>query len=51
MRRAGENSAHRQHDFYDVNIDVEVEDARHATMIIAALRANPYVDTVDRARG
>lgn len=43
--------AHRQHDFYDVNIDVEVEDARHATMIIAALRANPYVDTVDRARG
>ncbi|WP_433952154.1 RelA/SpoT family protein [Brevundimonas diminuta] len=43
--------AHRQHDFYDVDIDVEVEDARHATMIIAALRANPYVDTVDRARG
>ena len=30
---------------------LEWEDARHATMIIAALRANPYVDTVDRARG
>lgn len=43
--------AHRQQDFFDVDIDVEVEDARHATMIIAALRANPSVDTVDRARG
>jgi GTP pyrophosphokinase/guanosine-3',5'-bis(diphosphate) 3'-pyrophosphohydrolase len=42
---------HRQQDFFDVDIDVEVEDARHATMIIAALRANPSVDTVDRARG
>lgn len=43
--------AHRQQDFFDVEIDVEVEDARHATTIIAALRANPSVDTVERARG
>lgn len=43
--------SHRQQDFFDVEIDVEVEDARHATMIMAALRANPSVDTVERARG
>lgn len=43
--------AHRQQDFFDIEIDVEVEDARHATTIIAALRANPSVDTVERARG
>jgi guanosine-3',5'-bis(diphosphate) 3'-pyrophosphohydrolase len=43
--------SHRQQDFFDVDIDVEVEDARHATMIMAALRANPSVDTVERARG
>jgi guanosine-3',5'-bis(diphosphate) 3'-pyrophosphohydrolase len=34
-----------------VNFDVEVEDAKHATMIMAALRTNPSVDTVERARG
>src|SRR5690606_9867559 len=33
--------AHRQQDFFDVESDVAVADARHATMIIAALRANP----------
>lgn len=43
--------AHRQQDFFDVDVDVEVEDAKHATMIMAALRANPSVDSVDRARG
>jgi len=42
---------HRQQDFFDVEIDVEVNDAKHATGIIAALRANPSVDTVERARG
>jgi len=42
---------HRQQDFFDMDVDLEVEDARHATMIVAALRANPSVDTVDRARG
>jgi len=41
----------RQQDFFDVDIDVEVTDARHATTIMAALRANPSVDTVERARG
>nr|WP_255568063.1 bifunctional (p)ppGpp synthetase/guanosine-3',5'-bis(diphosphate) 3'-pyrophosphohydrolase [Brevundimonas sp. PAMC22021] len=43
--------AHRQQDFFDVMVDVEVEDAKHATTIIAALRANPSVDAVDRVRG
>ena len=43
--------SHRQQDFFDVDIDVEVEDAKHATTIMAALRANPSVDTVERARG
>ena len=43
--------SHRQQDFFDVIIDVEVEDAKHATSIMAALRANPSVDTVERARG
>lgn len=42
---------HRQQDFFDMDVDLEVEDARHATMIVAALRANPSVDTVDRVRG
>jgi len=43
--------SHRQQDFFDVIIDVEVEDAKHATTIMAALRANPSVDTVERTRG
>ena len=43
--------AHRQSDFFDVDLDVEVADAKHATSIIAALRANPSVDTVERSRG
>ncbi|WP_339914910.1 bifunctional (p)ppGpp synthetase/guanosine-3',5'-bis(diphosphate) 3'-pyrophosphohydrolase [uncultured Brevundimonas sp.] len=41
----------RQQDFFDVDIDLEVEDAKHATTIMAALRANPSVDTVERTRG
>ncbi len=43
--------AHRQSDFFDVDLDVEVADAKHATMLLAALRANPNVDTVERSRG
>ena len=42
---------HRQSDFFDVDFDIDVKDARHLTLIIAALRANPSVDTVDRAMG
>ena len=43
--------SHRQEDFFDLNFEVEVEDAKHATMIMAALRTNPSVDTVERVRG
>jgi GTP pyrophosphokinase/guanosine-3',5'-bis(diphosphate) 3'-pyrophosphohydrolase len=42
---------HRQSDFFDVDIDVEVRDARHLTNIAAALRACPPIETVERARG
>ncbi|HYE42202.1 MAG TPA: RelA/SpoT AH/RIS domain-containing protein, partial [Caulobacteraceae bacterium] len=43
--------AHRQADFFDVDFDVEVVDARHLTHIAAALRACPSVETVDRVKG
>ena len=43
--------SHRQSDFFDLEFDVEVTDARHLTHIGAALRACPAVETVDRARG
>ncbi|HVI30831.1 bifunctional (p)ppGpp synthetase/guanosine-3',5'-bis(diphosphate) 3'-pyrophosphohydrolase [Phenylobacterium sp.] len=42
---------HRQSDFFDVDFDVDVNDARHLTHIAAALRANPSVETVDRVKG
>jgi GTP pyrophosphokinase/guanosine-3',5'-bis(diphosphate) 3'-pyrophosphohydrolase len=42
---------HRQSDFFEVDIDVDVNDARHLTHISAALRANPSVETVDRTKG
>ncbi len=41
----------RQADFFDVDFDVEVKDAKHLTHIAAALRANPSIETVDRAKG
>ena len=41
----------RQSDFFDVDFDVEVKDAKHLTHIAAALRANPSIETVDRAKG
>ena len=42
---------HRHSSFFDVDIDIEVKDARHLTHIAAALRACPSVETVERARG
>jgi guanosine-3',5'-bis(diphosphate) 3'-pyrophosphohydrolase len=46
----GVNMRHRHSDFFDVDFDIEVKDARHLTHIAAALRANPSVETVERAR-
>ena len=40
----------RSTDFFDMVIDVEVMDLKHLTNIIAALRANPSVNSVDRSR-
>ncbi len=42
---------HRQADFFDVDIDIDVVDARHLTHIAAALRACPSIETVERAKG
>jgi len=41
----------RSADFFDMYVDIEVRDVKHLTEIIAALRANPVVNTVERARG
>ncbi len=47
----GVNMRRRHSDFFDVDFDIEVKDARHLTHIAAALRANPSIETVERARG
>lgn len=41
----------RSTDFWDMFIDVSVNDTKHLNNIIAALRATPQVISVDRARG
>ena len=38
-------------DYFDMLIDVEVQDLKHLTNIIAALRATPAISSVERARG
>ncbi len=47
----GVNMRHRHTDFFDVDFDVEVRDARHLTQIAAGLRACPSIMTVDRFQG
>ncbi len=42
---------HRSTDFFEMFIDVEVDDLKHLTNIIAALRATPAINSVERARG
>ena len=41
----------RMSDFFEMLIDIEVRDVKHLTNIIAALRADPAISSVDRARG
>jgi len=41
----------RRSDFFDVIVDIEVEDVKHLTHIVAALRANPLIESVRRVRG
>ena len=41
----------RSTDFFEMLVDVEVKDLRHLTEIMAALRATPAINSVERARG
>jgi guanosine-3',5'-bis(diphosphate) 3'-pyrophosphohydrolase len=41
----------RSSDFFSFQVDLEVKDVRHMTGIIAALRAEPTINSVERARG
>ncbi|MCW8952525.1 MAG: DUF5913 domain-containing protein, partial [Rhodospirillales bacterium] len=41
----------RTREFFDMIVDVEVKDLKHLTNIIAALRAMPVINSVERARG
>ncbi len=41
----------RSTDFFEIMVDIEVADVRHLTTIIAALRATPVINAVERARG
>jgi GTP diphosphokinase / guanosine-3',5'-bis(diphosphate) 3'-diphosphatase len=41
----------RSVDFFEILVDIEVTDVRHLTNIIAALRATPVINSVERARG
>ncbi len=41
----------RSSDFFEMMLDIEVADVKHLTTIIAALRANPVINSVERARG
>ncbi len=41
----------RSIDFFEMQVDIEVQDIKHLTNIIAALRASPTISSVERARG
>lgn len=41
----------RSADFFEMIVDIEVENTRHLNDIIAALRATPEINSVDRAQG
>ncbi len=40
----------RSTDFFEMLLDIEVRDVKHLTNIIAALRATPAINSVERAR-
>ena len=41
---------HRASDFAEMNVDLEVKDLRHLSSVIAALRALPGIEQVERAK-
>jgi GTP pyrophosphokinase len=45
------NITSRSLDFWDMSLDVYVNDTKHLNNIIAALRATPQIAKVDRSRG
>ncbi len=42
--------AKRSKDFFEMSVDIEVRSVKHLTNIIAALRASPAINSVERAR-
>src|SRR5690606_16071023 len=41
----------RSQDFFEMRIDIQVKDVRHLINIIAALRADPVISSVERSAG
>jgi GTP pyrophosphokinase len=41
----------RSPEFFELTVDIEVRDVKHLTEVIAALRATPEINNVERARG
>ena len=41
----------RSLEFFEMIVDIEVQDVKHLTNIIAALRTSPVISSVERARG
>jgi GTP pyrophosphokinase len=41
----------RSTDFFEIMVDIEVADVKHLSTIIAALRATPVINSVERAHG
>ncbi len=41
----------RTTEFFEFTVDIEVQNVKHLTNIIAALRADPAINSVERARG
>lgn len=41
----------RSNDFFEMDLDIEVTSVKHLTNIIAALRASPAINSIERARG
>ncbi|HUI17798.1 MAG TPA: ACT domain-containing protein, partial [Alphaproteobacteria bacterium] len=41
----------RSTEFFEITVDIAVDDLRHLSNIMAALRASPAINSVERARG
>jgi GTP diphosphokinase / guanosine-3',5'-bis(diphosphate) 3'-diphosphatase len=41
----------RSTDFFEILVDIEVQDVKHLASLMAALRATPVINSVERARG